>query len=233
MHTQIKPGMRDFVIFEVIKIFQQNPKESFRRNDIKIRFPDFLKNNYYDSELTRILQYLVDLNLIIHSPNISNKRRSGRPTTRAISGPKSYYQASPLLITANTILNNLEAKNIIYKYLFDSGIILRFYVTIRLITSYSKKQNNLKSVKINREIVKLPYTKTISEFEEEFHKDSIKFNQMEKNQIKQEAQIWAKMKLSRFTADNFLWLYPIGAIYYYTNLLNHLFVFSCPVSIND
>src|SRR5687768_15403439 len=66
MHTKIKPAMRDFVIYEVIKIFQQNPRERFRRNDIKIKFPDFLKRNYcYDSELTRILQYLVDLNLII------------------------------------------------------------------------------------------------------------------------------------------------------------------------
>jgi hypothetical protein len=233
MHTQIKPAMRDSVIFEVIKIFQQNPKESFRRNDIKIKLPEFIKMNYYDSELTRILQYLVDLNLIIHSPSISKKRRPGRPTTRAISGPKLYYKASPLLITVNTILNNSVAKNIIYRYLLDSGILFRFYVTIRLIILYSKKQNNLKSVKINREIVKLPHTKTESEFEEEFHKDSIKLNQMKKNQIKQEAQIWAKMKLNSLTSDDFLMLYPIGAIYYYANLINHLFVFSCPVSIND
>jgi hypothetical protein len=76
-HTKIKPAMRDFVIIEVIKIFQQNPKESFRRNDIKIRLPEFIKLNYYDSELTeltRILQYLVDLNLISHSRNIQKKK---------------------------------------------------------------------------------------------------------------------------------------------------------------
>ena len=225
--------MRDFVIFEVIKIFQKKPKESFRRNDIKISLPEFLKMNYYDSELTRILQYLVDLNLITHSPNISKKRRPGRPTTRAISGPKSYYKASPLLITVNTILNNSIAKNIIYRCLLDSGILIKFYVTIRLITSYSKKQINLKSITINREIIRLPDTKTETEFEKKFHKDSIKLNQMKKNQIKQEAQIWAKMKLNSLTTDNFLWLYPIGAIYYYANLLNHLFIFSCPVSIDD
>jgi len=41
------------------------------------------------------------------------------------------------------------------------------------------------------------------------------------------------MKLKGLTVDNFLWLYPIGAIYYYANLLNHLFIFSCPVSIDD
>ena len=156
--------------------------------------------NYYDSELTRILQYLVDLNLITHSPNISKKRRPGRPTTRAISGPKSYYKASPLLITVNTILNNSEAKNIIYKYLLDSGILFKFYVTIRLITSYYKKQINLKSVTFNREIIRLPDKKTETEFEKNFHKDSIKLNQMKKNQIKQEAQIWTKMKLISLTA---------------------------------
>lgn len=66
-----------------------------------------------------------------------------------------------------------------------------------------------------------------------FHRDSIKFNQMDKKYIKLEARIWAKMKLKGLTADNFLWLYPIGAIYYYANLLNHLFIFNCPVSIDD
>ena len=192
-----------------------------------------MKMNYYDSELTRILQYLVELNLITHSPNISKKRRPGRPTTRAISGPKSYYKASPLLITVNTILNNSIAKNIIHRYLLDSGILFKFYVTIRLITSYYKKQINLKSVTFNREIIRLLDKKTETEFEKNFHKDSIKLNQMKKNQIKQEAQIWAKMKLISLTTDNFLWLYPIGAIYYYANLLNHLFIFSCPVSIDD
>jgi hypothetical protein len=225
--------MRDSVIFEVIKIFQQNPKESFRRNDIKIRLPEFIKLNFYDSELTRILQYLVEVNLIIHSPNLSKKRRPGRPTIRAISGPKSYYQASPLLITVNSILNNSEAKSIIYRYLLDSGILFRFYVTVRLYASYSKKENNLKSVKINREIAKLPNRKNELEFEKEFHNDSIKFNKMDKKQIKREARIWAKMKLNSLTSDDFLWLYPIGAIYYYANLLNHLFIFSCPLTIDD
>jgi hypothetical protein len=232
MHTQIKPAMRDSVIFEVIKIFQHNPEESFRRNDIKVRLAEFIKLNFYDSELTRILQYLVDLNLIIHSPSISKKRRPGRPTTRAISGPKSYYKAS-LIITVNTILNNSVAKNIIHRYLLDSGILFRFYVTIRLITSYSKKQNNLKSVQINREVAKLPQRKNQLEFEKEFRKDSFKLNQMVKKQIKQEAHIWANMKLNNLTSDDFLMLYSLGVIYYYANLQNHLFIFSCPVSIED
>src|SRR5688500_17213058 len=64
MHTKVKPSMRPFVIFEVITIFQENPREKFRRNDIVLRFPDNLKKCYYESELTRILQYLVKLNLI-------------------------------------------------------------------------------------------------------------------------------------------------------------------------
>jgi hypothetical protein len=65
--------MRDSVIFEVIKIFQQNPNERFRRNEIKIKLPEFVKKNYYDSELTRILQYLLEVNIIIHSPALSKK----------------------------------------------------------------------------------------------------------------------------------------------------------------
>jgi hypothetical protein len=104
---------------------------------------------------------------------------------------------------------------------------------VRLITSYSKKQKNLEAVKISRDIVNLPRTKTEGEFEEEFHNDTIKFNQMEKKQIQQEAKIWAKMKLNSLTADNFLWLYPICAIYYYANLLDHLFIFSSSISIDD
>ena len=164
-------------------IFPNNHSNSVLvSNDIEIKLPEFMKMNYYDSELTRILQYLVDLNLITHSPNISKKRRPGRPTTRAISGPKSYYKASPLLITVNTILNNSIAKNIIHRYLLDSGILFKFYVTIRLITSYYKKQINLKSVTFNREIIRLLDKKTETEFEKNFHKDSIKLNQMKKNQ---------------------------------------------------
>jgi len=80
--------------------------------------------------------------------------------------------------------------------------------------------------------VKVPQTKNELEFEDEFHRDSIKFNQMDKKHIKLDARIWAKMELKGLTADNFLWLYPISAIYYYANLLNHLFIFSCPVSID-
>ena len=182
--------------------------------------------NYYDSELTRILQYLlVDLNLITHSPNISKKRRPGKPTTRAISGPKSYYKASPLLITVNTILNNSDSKKYHLQIPFRFWNIIQILCNHRLITSYYKKQINLKSVTFNREIIRLPDKKTETEFEKNFHKDSYKLNQMKKNQIKQEAQIWAKMKLISLTSDDFLMLYSLGAIYYYTNLLNHLFIF--------
>ena len=77
-------------------------------------------------------------------------------------------------------MNNSIAKNIIHRYLLDSGILFKFYVTIRLITSYYKKQINLKSVTFNREIIRLLDKKTETEFEKNFHKDSIKLNQMKK-----------------------------------------------------
>jgi hypothetical protein len=51
--------------------------------------------------------------------------------------------------------------------------------------------------------VKVPQTKNELEFEDEFHRDSIKFNQMDKKHIKLDARIWAKMKLKGLTADNF------------------------------
>jgi hypothetical protein len=232
-HTKVKPSMRTFIIFEVITRFQQNPAERFRRNDIVLRFPDNLKKCYYESELTRILQYFVDLNLIVHTPYQPNKKRPGRGTNHAVSGPKSYYKASQLLITTNTLLNNPEARNSIYKYLLDSELIHRLYETSYLISSNFKKQNNLEAVQITRNIIKLPRIKTVSELEEEFHEDYKKFNQLKKSQINQEAKIWAKMKLNNLTADDFFWLYPIGIVYYYADLLNQTLGFKCPVSIND
>jgi hypothetical protein len=138
-----------------------------------------------------------------------------------------------LILTINSILHNSEAKSIIYRYLLDAGILFRFYVTIRLFISYSKQQHNIEAIKIIRDIVKLPHTKTETEFREELHNDAIKFNQMDKKLIKQEAQIWAKMKIDTLNADDFFILYTIGAIYYYVNLLNHLFIFSCPVASDD
>src|SRR5919112_6631022 len=69
-----------------------------------------------------------------------------------------------------------------YRYLLNSGILFRFYESVRLKISYSKKENNLEAVKINREIVKLPNRKNELEFEKEFQKDSIKLNKMDKKQ---------------------------------------------------
>ena len=232
MHTKVKPSMRTFVIFEVITIFQENPREKFRRNDIVLRFPDNLKKCYYDSELTRILQHLVKLNLIVHIPYQPEKRRPGRSNFQAVSGPKSYYEASPFLITLNRLLDNQEAKNMIYNYLIDSKIIFSLYEISFLISLYFKT-HNIEAIKNARQIVKLTRTKTELELEEEFNDYYKKLEQMNKKEVIQEAKIWANEKLSILTANDFLWLYPIGAVYYYSEIVNQILGFNCPESIND
>jgi hypothetical protein len=233
MHTKVKPSIRIFVIFEVIRIFHQNSKEKFRRNDIVNRFPDNLKKIYYETELSRILQYLVDLNLIVHIQYQQEKRKPGRSYFQTISGPKSYYGASPFLIKINRLLNNQEAKTMIYNYLLDSKIIFTLYEISFLLSFYFKNQNNLEAIKYTREIIKLPKIKTELELEEELDEYYEQLAGMKKRDIIEKAKIWAKKKLSILNADDFLWLYTIGAIYYYSEIVNQLLGVNCPVSISD
>lgn len=223
-HTKIRPSTHTFLIHDIIQIFRTNRNYIFRLIDLKKRLPDRLRViEDYDSELTRIIQSLVYSNLIVHSSRLPIKRGPGHPKKHegkyyAISGPKSYYEASPSLLRILDILDNSNARKIIHNHLLKSEAIFEFYKRERLISSNWLKQNNLTAAKMNRQIINLKRNKTESEFEEQFQNDSKRIKSMSKKEIEEKAKEWAKSKLNTMTPDDFMWLYPLGAAYYIMNI---------------
>ena len=128
--TKIRPSTHTFLIHEIINIFRKDKNYIFRRSDLKKRLPDSLKViEDYDAELTRILQSLVRSNLIVHSCRLPTKRGPGHPKTGEgkyypVSGPKSYYEASPFLIKILDVLDNPNAIKIIHTHLLESGALV-------------------------------------------------------------------------------------------------------------
>jgi hypothetical protein len=226
VHSKIRPSTYTFLIHEIIQIFRKDRNYIFRLSDLKKRLPDSLKViEDYDSELTRILQSFIRSNLIVHSSRLPKKGSPGHPKKYegkyyAISGPKSYYEASPFLLLILDILDNPNARKIIHNHLLKSEAIFEFYKRERLISSNWLKQNNLKAAKMNRQIINLKRNKTESEFEEQFQNDSKRIKSISKKEIEEEAKEWTKAKLNTLTPDDFMWLYPLGAAYYIMKIIS-------------
>jgi hypothetical protein len=181
----------------------------------------------YDSELTRIIQSLVRSNLIVHSSRLPIKRGPGHPKKDegkyyAISGPKSYYEASPFLLRILDVLDNSNARKIIHNHLLKSEAIVELYKRERLISSNWLKLNNSNAVKMNRQIINLKRNKTELEFEEQFQNNNKRIKSMSKKEIEQEAKDWAKIMLMTLTPDDFMWLYPLGATYYIRDIIRYI-----------
>ena len=226
--TKIRPSTHTSLIHEIIQIFRTDRNYIFRLIDLKKRLPDSLKViEYYDSELTRIIQSLVRSNLIVHSCRLPTKRGPGHPKKDegkyyAISGPKSHYEASPFLLRILDVLDNPNARKIIHNHLLKSEAIVEFYKRERLISSNWLKLNNLNAAKMNRQIINLKRNKTELEFEEQFQNNSKRIKSMSKKEIEQEAKGWAKIMLMTLTPDDFMWLYPLGATYYIRDIIRYI-----------
>lgn len=224
--TKIRPSTHTFLLHGIIEIFRKDRNYIFRPSDLKKRLPESLKViEVYDSELTRILQSLIRSNFIVHSSRLPTKRGPGHLKKDegkyyAVSGPKSYYEASPFLLRILDVLDNPNARKIIHNYLLKSEEIFEFYKTGRLISSNWLKQNNLNAAKMNRQIINLRRAKAESELEEQFQNDSKRIKSMNKKEIEKEAKEWAKAKLNTMTPDDFLWLYPLAAEYYIMNIIS-------------
>lgn len=179
----------------------------------------------YDSELSRILQSLIRLNLIVQSSRLPPKKGPGHPMRKegknyTISGPKSYYEASPYLIKIITIMDNPEAGGIIYSCLSKSTILFDLYEKSNLIYPNLLKQNRFDAATMLIESTKLATSKTDSFLQEQFSNDSKRIKFMKKKEIGQVAHDWAKMKLNTLNHDDFMWLYPLGAAYYIMDLVS-------------
>ncbi|HET9807468.1 MAG TPA: hypothetical protein VFP49_11200 [Nitrososphaeraceae archaeon] len=232
--TKIRPSTHTVLIHEIINIFRKDKNYIFRRSDLMKRLPDSLRViEDYDSELTRILKSLARSNLIVPSSRLPRKGGPGHPKKDegkyyAISGPKSYYQASPFLIKILDVLDNPNAIKIIHTHLLESGALLELYKRGHLISSHWLKENNLDTAKMNRQIINLKRNRTELEFEKQFQNDSKRIKFMNKKEIEEEAKKWAKVKLNAFTPDDFMWLYPLGATYYIKDIIRYI-----PLSKND
>jgi hypothetical protein len=225
-HTKIRPSTHTFLIHDIIEIFRKDRNYIFRPSDLKKKLPDSLKViEDYDSELTRILQSLVRSNLIVYSSRLPTKRGPGHPKKDegryySISGPKSYYEASPFLLLILDILDNPNVRKTIHNHLLKFEQIFELYKKERIIASNWLKQDNLNAAKMNRQIINLKRNKTEVEFEEQFQKDSKKIKSMGKKDIEKEAIEWAKSKLNTMTPEDFIWLYPLGASYYIMKIIS-------------
>ena len=184
--TKIRPSTHGFLIHEIIKIFRRDKNYIFRLNDLRKRLPESLKViEDYDSELSRILQSLIRSNLIVQSSRLPPKQGPGHPMRKegknyTISGPKSYYEASPYLIKIITIMDNPEAGSIIYSCLSKSTILFNLYEKSNLIYPNLLTQNRFDAATMLIDSTNIATSKTDSFLQEQFSNDSKRIKLMKK-----------------------------------------------------
>ena len=221
-HKKYKYFVRIFVIHEILRIVNKNRTKSFRPIDIRKQLPDNYKDIRYSS-LSDIMNSLLKMNFIIHSPGLDIKKRRGHPfndnstDTSSIPGLKSYYSISPLLEKISDILDKSNTQKMIHSHLLESGFLIRLAEKTGLNVMTTFKENDIESAINTRRSVKSSQSemKTESQFLEQFKRDSKILSSLDKDESIQRAKEWAKMFVNTSAPNKFKEIYQLGMIWYY------------------
>lgn len=222
-HTKHKPVVRISAIYEVLRIITKNEYKTFRPIDIRHQLPDDYKDIRY-SALSDIIYSLKKMKFIIKASEFSIKKHRGHPFKSRdessdktdIPGLKSYYTISPLLENITNILNKQEVNEFIYKYLLETGLLIKLCEKTKLSEITTFKANYFENALTTRKIVKLPegQTKTDSQFLEYFKKMREIYNKMNDDEVLKYAKQWAKDFVIKHRPTEFKIVYQLGMICY-------------------
>jgi hypothetical protein len=224
-HHKKKSLVHTSLIHESIKKSEQNESNlPFRPAQMRMKLPEDLRNIQY-SDLSDILYSLNKCNLLNHTSELPKK--PGHPVKEAdkriddIPGTKSNYEFSTYLRKISRLLENPKVQEILYQYLLKSGLLMELYKNGSLIASEIKKRNDISTAKNFILTTKPPKMTDEKNLENIFQKDNKRIISMNKDEIEKEANYWSKKFVIEHKADEYLWLYKLGGIFYYMAYKNY------------
>ena len=225
-HHKKKSLAHTSLIHEVIKkTEEQDNNLSFRPIHMRLKLPEDLRTIQY-SDLSDIFYSLNNCNIVNHTSELPKK--PGHPVTDAdkriddIPGIKSNYTFSTYLRKITTLVENPKVQEILYQYLLKSGLLVKLYKNGSLIASEIKKRNDITTAKNFIRTTKPPQMSNERDLENIFQKDNKKILSMKRDEIEEEANNWSKKFVMEHKADEYLWLYKLGGIFYYMAYKNYL-----------
>ena len=151
-----------------------------------------------------------------------NSRRPGHPFKNdnkdySMSNPTSFYGYSNFQKVLEQVLSKPEARNKLYNYLLATGLLFMYYVTQGMKAYYIEKENDKVAAWNLIQSSEPPNTPPQSSFEEHFSIQNRLLNQANKIRIREKSQSWARSFIERHNADDYLYLYRIGGLYYFAH----------------
>jgi hypothetical protein len=225
-HHKKKSLAHTSLIHELIKKSEEHDNNlPFRPVNMRLKLPEDLRNIQY-SDLSDILYSLNECNIVNHTSELP--RKPGHPVTEAdkriddIPGIKSNYELSTYLRKISKVLENPQVQEILYQHLLNSGLLVKLYKNGSLIASEIKKRNDITTAKNFIRTTKTPQMTNERNLENIFQKDNKKILSMKRDDIEEEANNWSKKFVIEHKADEYLWLYKLGSVFYYMAYKNYL-----------
>jgi hypothetical protein len=218
-HYQTKPLVHTFVILHIHDMIKEN--SNIRPSYIRKRLPESFQN-IQDADLSRILKSTLRTNMLSKTEEEVNRRRPGHPfnndnNDNSMSNPTSFYGYSNYQKILEQVLSKPEARNKLYSYLLESGLLYMYHVTQGMKAYYIEKENDKVAAWNLIQSSEPPNTPPQSSFEEHFSTQNRLLNQANKIRIREKSQSWARSFIERHNADDYLYLYRIGGLYYFAH----------------
>lgn len=219
LHYQTKPLVHTFVNLHIHDMIKENP--TIRPSHIRKRLPESFQN-IQDADLSRILKSTLRTNLLSETEGEVDRRRPGHPSRNdnndnSMSGPTSFYEYSNYQKILEQVLSKPEVRNKLYNYLLATGLLYMYYVTQGMKAYYIEKENGKEAAWNLIQSSEPPNIPPQSSFEEHFSIQNRLLNQANKIRIREKSQSWARSFIERHNADDYLYLYRIGGLYYFAH----------------
>jgi hypothetical protein len=208
-HEETKRLVYSFVLFNLPKILEN--KSEIRPSDIRKKLPEEWKK-IEPSDLTDILNSLVNTSVLIKVNKISRKRKWGRPpkndNTELETGPKSFYQPSKYYHNLRKILHKTEATELIFSLLSHSGVLYKLVKHRNLVSYLIMKENDEKKA------WNIMTTQHLAAMKKDFELDFKKVQNMEYNELENIADKNAVSSIQKSMAEDYQDLYMTGGIFF-------------------
>jgi hypothetical protein len=217
-HHKTKSLAHVYTNLHIYDIIQKNP--NIRPSDIRKSLPESLQS-IRDADLSRILKSTVRTNILLPTEEVK-RQRPGHPfsdnnNNKSISGPKSFYKYSDFQNILERVLSKAEVRNIIYNHLLESGLLYVYHVIQGMKAGYMIKENNKEAAWNTIQATKSPNMTSQSVFDEHFSIQNRLLNQDNKNEIRGRAEDRARSVVERHSADDYIYLYRMGGLYYFSS----------------
>jgi hypothetical protein len=221
-NQQIKSLAYNSVLINLPKIIEEN--SMFRPADVRRILPEDKVNKIQYADLTRLLEFLVNIQVIQKVDEDSKKiqrKRPGHPfkhdnnTATTITGPKSLYEPSEFYYNVQNVLSKSKAVSFIHTLMLESGLLYKYRKYIELFIIYvikNKKYDKKTAWKICKSVFPLT-SKEESDFEKYYMTiRSISDNKKLQKLVERRALLYVRKH--KDNAEDYIELYRIGGYHF-------------------